>query len=218
MFIRFNMTFFQATFAAGYFQDLPGLITKDLGSNLFSLGIYLTGMVLYAIIIWHFYQFMAKRELFKMKIERPARGFSYFIKKIFDFFEFILHYVFIFPVISFIWFLVLSGFLMFLSKSNDMGQIFLISITVIATARITAYYNEDLSKDISKLVPFALLGVFIVDPTYFSMDATMAKFFSLPDFFHVILQYLIALVMMEFLLRVLYGIKIWMFAEKKQAD
>ena len=184
-----------------YLAQLPNLIMKNLTDNLLNLGIYAVGMALYGIVVWHFYRHLAKRETIDVDpYSAPPR--HPFFKAIADFFTFLVRSLVLFPLVSFIYFLVLGGFLLFLSKSNDVGSILLMSVSIIAAARITAYYSEDLSKDMAKLIPFGLLGVFVVDPTFFSLEATVNKFLSLPQYLHVVLQYLIAIVLLEFILRV----------------
>jgi len=189
-----------------YVSQLPHLISTDLYSNLFNLFIYSIGMVLYTVIIWHFYRNLGKRTLFSGNIEKPKK--MIFLHKIWDFISFLFKAIIIFPVISFIWFLVLGGFMLFISKSYDVSSILLMTMTIIVVARITAYYKEDLSKDVSKLIPFALLGVFIVDPSYFSLSEFFQKAYSLPLYTHLILQYLIALVILELALMTLHRIGI----------
>lgn len=199
MVINQNIT--KYVFNNAYVSIIPELVKKDLGANLFNLGIYVAGMVLYAVVIWFFYRNLAKKEIFWGKIEQPKQGFFKFLSGIWGFFRYLIKSLIIFPLITFIWFLILGGFLLFLSKSQDVAHILLMSMSIIAAARVTAYFNEDLAKDVAKLVPFGLLGVFIVDPGYFSMSATILKFQSIPTFIHLILQYMIAIVLLEFILR-----------------
>ena len=83
----------------------------------------------------------------------------------------------------------------------------MMATTTIAASRVSAYYNEDLSRDVAKLIPLSLLGLFLVDSTYFSLEDTLAKFFSVPSFVHVILQSLIFLVVLEFIVQVIDRIR-----------
>ena len=45
--------------------------------------------------------------------------------------------------------------------SKEPAQLILISISVVTAVRVTAYIDEDLSRDIARILPFALLGLFI---------------------------------------------------------
>ncbi|NTV24148.1 MAG: hypothetical protein HGA85_07325, partial [Nanoarchaeota archaeon] len=117
------------------------------------------------------------------------------------FIVFLYRHMVVFPLITFVWFLVIAGFMLFIAKSRDTAQILLMSMVVIAVSRMTAYYNEDLSKDVAKLIPLTLLALFIVDPAYFSLDATLAKFAAMPSSIHLVLQYLIFIVLLELILK-----------------
>lgn len=183
-----------------YAPKIGEIITIGWQTNILNLGIYVIAMVIYAVIIYKFYRMLAKKEMFKIKIDKPDHDILKILASIWEFVLFILHSIVVFPIVTSLWFIVLGGFLMFLSKSSDVGQILLITMTLIASSRITSYFNEDLAKDLAKLIPFALLGIFIVDPTYFSLSATFDKFMSLPNFLPALLQYFITVIMMEFLL------------------
>ena len=187
-----------------YINNLPELIVKDLNANLVNIFLYSIGMVVYAIIVYKFYKNLAKRDIFSVDIEKPKAGS--FLSKIWEFLLFLARSLIFFPIVTSLWFLLLSGILLFLSKSHNVEQILLMAMTIIAAARTTAYYNEELSVDVAKLVPLTLLGIFIVDTTYFSMESTIQKFYSVPSSFHIILQYLLYIVFLEFTLYSLHKI------------
>jgi hypothetical protein len=204
MIINPNIT--EQVFNSEYITKIPELVQKDLGSNLFNLGLYIFGMVIYVLVIWFFYRHLSKRELFTKKFTHPKSGFWAFLSGIWGFLMYLFKSLIVFPLISSLWFIVLGSFLLFLSKSDDVAHILLMSITIISVARVTAYFNEDLARDVSKLIPFALLGVFIVDPTYFTIQGVLDKFSSLPIYSHTLIQYLIAIVILEFGLRTLHNL------------
>jgi hypothetical protein len=81
---------------------------------------------------------------------------------------------------------------------------------MVAAIRIVSYYSEDLSRDLSKMLPFALLGLFIVDPQYFSYADIVGKVMSIPMFFTLCIKYIVYIVFMEWILRVLLNIRISM--------
>lgn len=190
---------------SSYLEKLPELISRDLSANLLSIVFYSLGMVVYAVMVYKFYKNLARRDIFRVDIERPRQGS--FLGAIWDGLLFLVRSLVLFPVVTFIWFLLLSGILLFLSKSHTVAQILLMSMTIIAAARVTAYYNEELSVDVAKLIPFTLLGVFIVDSTYFSMESAIRKFYSVPSYTHLVLQYMIYIVILEFSLYSLHRIR-----------
>ena len=159
--------------------------------QLITLATYTIGMLAYAIIIWHFYRNLAKKEIFKKK----STG-GYIVK-----------YLILFPLVSFLWFLVLSVFMFFLAKNMSIENVLLVSITIVSAVRASAYYNENLSKDLAKMIPFALLGIFIVEPTYFSMGLVIQRITTFPTLFPLVLRYLLFVYVLEIILRSLHGLR-----------
>ena len=95
-----------------------------------------------------------------------------------------------------------------LSKTQDVGNILLISMTLVAAVRATAYYNEDLSRDLAKMLPFALLGIFLIDISFFSLQASIETIKLLPSMWKPMIYYFIFVVGFELLLRILSGISL----------
>ena len=158
--------------------------------SLITLTIYTFGMVLYAVVIWHFYRHLAKKEIF----EKKGTG------------GYILKYLILFPLISFLWFLVISVFLFFLAKGLSVESVLLASITIVSAVRVAAYYNEDLSKDLAKMIPFALLAIFIVDSSYFSYELVMQRIDMLPLLMPLVLRYMLFVFCLEITLRTFYNL------------
>ena len=86
------------------------------------------------------------------------------------------------------------------------NNILLVSIALVSTVRIAAYYNEDLSKDLAKMQPFALLGIFLIDISYFSFSASLEVIKQIPSFWKIMIYYLIFAIVLEFILRIGSGI------------
>ena len=78
--MAFNSTIAQVIYDSNYTRMLPELVTKNLGNNLLNLAIYVLGMVLYTIVIWHFYRHLSKKTIFSLDI--PEYGYVKFLKKI----------------------------------------------------------------------------------------------------------------------------------------
>ena len=125
-------------------------------------------IAIYSIAIWHFYRYIAKRDCFNINTIRHKKFFSF------------LKYFLIFPFVAFIFFLGFSLMILFITKDLEFVSILSTSFAVVIAIRLTAYYSEDLSKDVSKRLLFALLGLFIADPSYFSFVDISTKFILLP--------------------------------------
>ena len=159
------------------FQNFVNELSSDFfrGTTIWDLIAYTAGMVLYAFFVWKFYRFIARREIIPINLEKyssegkrsPLRIGAY-----------VSSYMILFPIVLFMWFFVYSFFIYFLARDIPTGTVLLISITVITSIRVTAYYQEDLAKDLGKLLPFALLAIFLTSPAFFS---NTGNFFSLGD-------------------------------------
>ncbi|MFE3845506.1 hypothetical protein ACFL1L_01420 [Thermoplasmatota archaeon] len=162
-------------------------------------------IAIYSIVIWHFYRFIAKRDCFNIKTIHHQRIFS------------LLKYFLLFPFIAFLFFVGFALMILFITRGYDFVSILSTSFAVVIAIRLTAYYNEDLSKDVAKMLPFALLGLFIADPSYFSYSEIAVKINSLPEFLTLCFQFIILIVIAEWILRIILLIrkKIFIFMHQE---
>jgi len=147
-------------------------------------------IAIYSITIWHFYRYIAKRDCFNINTIHHKKFFSF------------LKYFLIFPFVAFIFFLGFSLMILFITKNLEFVSILSTSFAVVIAIRLTAYYSEDLSKDVAKMLPFALLGLFIADPSYLSLVEISTKISSLPEFLNLCIQFIILIVVVEWILRI----------------
>jgi len=107
--------------------------------------------------------------------------------------------------------------ILFITREYEFVSILSTSFAVVIAIRLTAYYSEDLSKDVAKMLPFALLGLFIADPSYFSFAEIAAKINSLPEFLNLCIQFIILIVIVEWILRIILTIrkKIFIFMHQE---
>ena len=70
---------------------------------------------------------------------------------------------------------------------------------------MTAYYNEDLSRDLAKILPFAVLGIFLIDASFFDMNASLDVLREANRHRETIFYYWAFLVVVEFALRFIFG-------------
>ena len=162
-------------------------------------------IAIYSIAVWHFYRFIAKRDCFNIKTIHHQRIFS------------LIKYFLLFPFIAFLFFVGFALMILFITRGYDFVSILSTSFAVVIAIRLTAYYNEDLSKDVAKMLPFALLGLFIADPSYFSYSEIAVKINSLPEFLTLCFQFIILIVIAEWILRIILLIrkKIFIFMHQE---
>lgn len=171
--------------------------------------LFTIGMFIYAVFVWHFYRKLAKRDIFELNLQKyniPGDKYAN-LKKVGSVFLYILEYGIIFPVYTFFWFSVFSLFLLILGKNISVEQIILVSITFVSTIRVTSYYKEDLSNDLAKLLPLAMLAILLTDPSFFSMELLTERLTKTTELWTRILQFMVFTILLEWTLRILYSIK-----------
>ncbi len=195
-------------------------ISPIIGETYLQLFTFTIGLFIYAIFVWHFYKTLSKRDLFKINLEKYNLPYVKHktLGKVGSGIAYILKYGFIFPIYIFIWFLILSLFLLVLSEEIPINHIILTSVVVVSATRVTSYYKEDLSNDMAKLIPFALLAILITNPNFFSVEITIARFSEIPNLWSQILKFLIFSIVLEWILRILYLIKRGLSGPKKSSE
>ena len=182
--------------------SLDRIISGDF-SALISIFYLVIAIAIYSILIWHFYRFIAKRDCFKLSMKKHPKLIGF------------LKYFFAFPFVAFVFFMGFSLLMLFLTRGYEIEAVLSTSFAIIAAIRIAAYYNEDLSKDVAKMLPFALLGIFLVDPSYFRFEDIMNRIYSLPEFFTLSIQFILFVILLEWILRILLTIR-YAIIKKKQ--
>ena len=140
------------------------------------------GIAIYTLFVWYFYRYISKRDIFPKffyvleKVENPSLA-----RKIF----FVGIYIVLFPIVIFIWFVVLSFFVYLIGEDMPMHLAIFVSMSVIGVVRILAYYREDAAREIAKVIPYGILALFLTsaavyqDPNFF----TEKEFSSIPSIF-----------------------------------
>ncbi len=163
---------------------------------------FVFGMSVYAIFIFNFYKFVARKDLFDLDLSRYQQSNHPALRMTFHFVTYVGKYLILFPVIAFAWFAILTTLLAFLARGQTINDILLISMAVLSAIRITAYYNEDLSRDLSKILPFAMLGVFLIDISYFSLSTSVDALLGAVFSWKTIVYYLGFMIGLEFVMRI----------------
>lgn len=187
-----------------YFTDIDNLTSQFAVDVSFPELIgYSIGMVIYGFFIWNFYRFIARREMIPVCLEKyQSSG-----RKAVEVVAYVFKYVIVFPLVILVWFVVYSTFLFFMAPDIPVGHVFLIVISLVVTVRISAYYREDLAKDFAKLIPFALLGIFITSNVFFTANDLIDRAYGFLPFLGKILGFVIYAIIVETVLRVLFLVK-----------
>jgi len=176
--------------------------------NFVGLFLLVLVIVIYAIFVWKFYTFIARKNIIGLNLSQYNKANHPLLVKMTAVGLYFVEYILVLPVLVFFWFAVFTLFLMFLIENSiPMGTILLISATVIAAIRMTSYYRKELSQDVAKLFPFTLLAVAVLEPGFFKenfLERVASRIIEIPDFLGLILTYLVFIVLLEAVLRFFY--------------
>lgn len=182
-----------------FIDQVPDKLEPIIILALFSLLI-----TVYAIIVWKFYKFLARRNIIQFNLNQYNRTEHPFWNKLLASVFFLVEYIIIVPIIVFVWFGVLAIFLLILSKSPNVSHIILVSAAIVAAIRISSYFSTDLSKDLAKIFPFTALAIFILEPGFFDPIKLIERISEIPSLLGQILIYLIFIIVVELILRSLF--------------
>lgn len=184
-----------------YLVAIGDLNPAEAYATITSIIIYVAGMVVYSVFIFKFYRFLGRKNIFELDLDKYENvKFSFFRKTVVSILHF-FKYVLFLPLLVFFWFSVLTILLIFLAKKQPLENILTVSITMVSAIRVTAYYTEDLSRDLAKLLPFALLGVTLVDISYFSFSEQFLVLLQLTSMWKTLVYYLMFVIILELFLK-----------------
>lgn len=165
-------------------------------------------IAVYGIVVYAYYKHLSKRDVFKFEREK---GTSFWVrfKNIIRSTSHYLSYIIVYPFITVIWLGIISLLLLVLSKQRPIESVLMLSMSIVFATRIAAYIKEELAMDLAKLIPFGMLGVFLVDPDYFSISVALERIYSIPSHWPLILHSIILIMILEWILRIIYWVKTW---------
>ena len=191
-----------------------GLTIDDALLLLQPAAVYVLGMALYAIFVFKFYRFIAARDMFALDLSRYQESRFRWMRGFLHVVLYVAKYVILFPAFAFFWFAVLTLILTFLSKDRMFSEILLIALATVSAIRVAAYYNEDLSRDLAKILPFAVLAIFLIDGSFFQFSESFEVLKEVNNHRESILYYLLFLVAVEFALRPILAIASYLFRKR----
>jgi hypothetical protein len=158
-------------------------------------------LTLYSIFIWFFYRFLARRDVLGLNLKKYNSYKHSFVIKGVAILLYIVEFLVLGPIMIFIWFAVLSCFFIVLAKDLDVGTVMLICAALISAIRITAHFNENLSKDLAKMVPFTMIAVILTSKDFWNISEIIGRISQIPQFFNNSLYYLLFIFGLELILR-----------------
>ena len=181
---------------------LQQLNLNDAVNLLRPAAIFAVGVAVYAILIFNLYRFMSRRDIFNVDFSKYEESRFPALRKTLHLISYCLKYLLIFPLFAFLWFGILVVMVAFLSKAKEVEDLLLIAMAVLTAVRVTSYYTEDLSRDIAKMLPFALLGIFLIDLRYFEFSTSTDLLNRVGEEWKSIFYYWVFVVILELVLRI----------------
>lgn len=188
-------------------QDELLLILRDFATDTFPTLMAIIAIAAYSGFVFMFYRLLAKRDLLTLDLKRYEDSMTGRIRVFFRSLLFVAQYVLLIPILIGFWTVVMATILTLLSDSSDHSRNAMIATSVVGAVRILAYWTEDLSRDVAKMLPFAVLGVFLVGSTSVNFSEFEALYSNLPELADAYLNSLILLSILETVLRVGHVVK-----------
>lgn len=186
------------------------LLFEGYQSEIQTLAMYAIGISIYGLFVYFFYETLSRRNLLGERWQDADFGPLTLVWRA-------IRYVFLFPIVTFLFFMVLAASFLFFSAAGQIAvdqatfvnQVLLISMAIVTSVRITAYISQPTSHDIAKLLPLGMLAVFIVG---LNMEADVIRetirlfqeFVSVEILTGVIARYFLFLILLEGALRLIY--------------
>ncbi len=186
---------------AGIYQDFLATLSP-LTQTFINLFLLVLVVVLYAVFVWKFYRYVSKKNLIELNLNRFNRMAKPALTKMFSGIFYFIEYIVLLPFLIFFWFAIFTIFLIFLTEGLETHTILIISAVIIGAIRMTAYYKEDLAKDLAKLLPFTLIAISMTKPGFFNFERILSKVVEIKTFTGEIFQFLLFIVLLEIILRV----------------
>jgi hypothetical protein len=161
-------------------------------------------ITIYSIFIWFFYRFLARRDVLKLNLKKYNVYKHDALIKFLAVLFYIVEFLIVGPIVIFFWFMGLSICFIILAKELDVGTVMLISAALISSIRVTSYFNENLSKELAKMVPFTMIAVVLTDPNFWNLSTTISRISQIPQFFNTAIYYLLFIFAFEALLRLFF--------------
>jgi len=166
--------------------------------------IYLTLALFFAgWIIWYMYIKLSQRNIFHIRDPRDNK------KEItkWDRFVYFLKYVFIFPLFTFLWFVLFVACLRLLSNQQDIQTTMILGIVLISAIRIAAYVHQKFAEDMAKLLPLTLLGGIILTPSFITLNANLSDLSIFQSQIISFAKYFLFIIILELVLKVGHSIQ-----------
>tara|TARA_Y100000034_G_C6899925_1_gene415801 strand:- start:2491 stop:3204 length:714 start_codon:yes stop_codon:yes gene_type:complete len=196
-----------------------GASLSDTGRAAFNVFLMALIIAIVAWFIWKFYNTTSKRNIIQLNLRKYNTSSHPVSSKLMALVLYFVEFLIIMPVIILIWFFALSIIVLVIAPERDIVQVITITAATVASIRILAYHNEEISKDLAKMFPFIALSLFLLSPNPLDIESTIAQLGQIPVLFWSILSAFFLIFGIEIVLRLFYTIyEFWKSEETKETD
>ena len=182
------------------------------------LALVIVSIAVYGVFVFHFYRFVARKDMFSLNLQKHNQAKRPFLRKTISVVFYAFKFLLLYPIFVFIWFAVIAGLLYLMSRNQSTDNVMLAAMGVVGAIRMCSYYNGALATDISKILPFALLGIMLIDNSFINLTNSTEGVREAALRLETVIYYLVAVVALEFVLRMLSGIVGWIRGRRGESS
>ena len=182
------------------------------------LALVIVAIAVYGVFVFHFYRFLARKDMFSLNLQKHNQAKRPFLRKTISVVFYTFKFLLLYPIFVFIWFAVIAGLLYLMSRNQSTDNVMLAAMGVVGAIRMCSYYNGALSTDIAKILPFALLGIMLIDNSIIQIPNSTEGVREAALQLETVLYYLVAVVALELVLRMLSGIVGWIRGKRGESS
>ena len=169
------------------------------------LSLYVVGITAYGVFVFHFYRFLASKDIFNLDLDRHNHARHRVLRKTIALAFYVFRSLVVFPVLVFFWFIVMAGLLYLMAKNQTVDGVLLAAMGVVGAIRVSAFYNKQLAIDLAKILPYALLGIVLIDNSLIQIPGSTESVLAALSNWGTMAYYLVAVVALEFVMRMTFG-------------
>ena len=185
---------------------------------LFNVLIFIIFIAIVSLFIWQFYKSTSRRNLISLNLNQYNKYQHPVLNKIFATFLYLVEYIIIMPIMITLWFVALAAVLLLIAEERSPSQILFISAGLLGAIRILAYHKNEIAQDVAKLFPFMALSLFLLSPTIFNVETVLTKITEIPALLGHAFYFILAIVLIEIVLRLFYTIFMFSKSEDKREE
>lgn len=160
-------------------------------------------LVGYSILVWKFHRLVGRKDFLTLNLAQYNTTDHPFYSKLFAVLLYFAEYILILPIILSIGFSGLAIIILLLSNELAVSQALVVAVAIISCIRILSYYQEDVSREVAKLLPLTLLAIFLITPGFFSLDHLVVSISEIGGLFNQIVYFFLFILSLELILRIL---------------